>query len=337
VPAAPPFWNATQLGLNGTIQALRELLDANVALAKRADSIGPDEPLFGTGVGLDSLQGLTLLTLIERHFGVTINELDWSVHEIGTLTRLAGCVLNVADEQRRLERSLGGSESWFVEPMGLEDLPQGVRYPHLAIPESIVERYIARYSRPGDLVLDPFAGFGSTLVVAERLGRRACGIELDPERHARASARVTKRTSLVLGDARDIGRFGLPAADLCFTGPPFFASDRLLSMDVPALADTYEAYLTDLQVVFRGVRDLLRPGGYLVTQFANLQVEAGFRGAGSPPGLLPLAWDAARVIDPLLPLMRDEIWCIAPGERPGPFSGRHGYFLIFRRPEEPNG
>src|SRR5262249_30585933 len=162
------------------------------------------EPLFGTGVGLDSLQGLSLLMLIERHFGVTINELDWSVHEIGTLTRFAGRILRVADEQRHLEGSLGRSESWFVAPMELEDLPPGVRYPHLAVPELVIERYIRRYSQPGDTVLDPFAGFGSTLAVAQRLGRRACGIELDPERHARASSRLTNGTSLVLGDARDI-------------------------------------------------------------------------------------------------------------------------------------
>jgi hypothetical protein len=101
-------------------------------------------------------------------------------------------------------------------------------------------------------------------------------------------------------------------ADLCFTGPPFFASDRLLRMDVPALADTYEAYLADLQLVFSAIRERLRPGAYVVAQFANLVVDQGFRSADSPGGLMPLAWDAARAIDRLMPLVREEIWCIAP-------------------------
>jgi acyl carrier protein len=325
--------NALELGRQGTIEALRRILAANFSLERPAAEIGEDEPLFADGVGLDSLQGLTLLTLVEQRFNVIINEIDWSVHQIGTLSRIADCVVGLADEQQRLEYSLGASDSWFLAPMDLEDLPQGMRNPHLAMPESVVERYINRYSRHGDTVLDPFAGFGSTLSVALRLGRKACGVELDPERHAYAAARLPAGTQLIHGDARDIGTFDLPAVDLCFTGPPFFSSDRLLNMiGVPDLSETYDAYLADLRNIFTAVCDRLRPGGFLVTQFANFVVRPGFRGEGSHEGLLPLAWDAARALDPLIPLVRDEIWCIAPGERQSPFAGRHGYFLIFRKP-----
>ncbi len=46
-------------------------------------------------------------------------------------------------------------------------------------PESLLERIVLLGSSPGDLVLDPFMGSGTTGVVAKRLGRNFFGIELD--------------------------------------------------------------------------------------------------------------------------------------------------------------
>lgn len=48
-------------------------------------------------------------------------------------------------------------------------------------PVELVERAIRNSSRPGDVVLDPFGGSGSTLIAAEKSGRRARLIELDPK------------------------------------------------------------------------------------------------------------------------------------------------------------
>jgi site-specific DNA-methyltransferase (cytosine-N4-specific) len=48
-------------------------------------------------------------------------------------------------------------------------------------PEALVEPCIKAGSREGDTVLDPFAGSGTTLAVARRLGRKAIGIELQPD------------------------------------------------------------------------------------------------------------------------------------------------------------
>jgi site-specific DNA-methyltransferase (adenine-specific) len=53
-------------------------------------------------------------------------------------------------------------------------------------PEALPEWFIKLFSKPGDLVLDPFAGSCTTLRVAKRLNRRSIGIELQSEYCTRA-------------------------------------------------------------------------------------------------------------------------------------------------------
>lgn len=49
-----------------------------------------------------------------------------------------------------------------------------------SFPEIVPERFILQHTKPGDLVLDPFCGAGTTCRVAQTLGRRFIGIELLP-------------------------------------------------------------------------------------------------------------------------------------------------------------
>jgi site-specific DNA-methyltransferase (adenine-specific) len=58
------------------------------------------------------------------------------------------------------------------------------------MPERLLERIIRCCSNPDDVVLDPFAGSGSTLIVAKKLGRRWLGVEVSPEYVRHADARV---------------------------------------------------------------------------------------------------------------------------------------------------
>jgi site-specific DNA-methyltransferase (adenine-specific) len=54
------------------------------------------------------------------------------------------------------------------------------------MPEQLLGRIIRVSSNPGDVVLDPFAGSGTTLAVAKKLGRQWIGCELSEE-YVRAS------------------------------------------------------------------------------------------------------------------------------------------------------
>ncbi|MFQ3582576.1 MAG: site-specific DNA-methyltransferase [Chloracidobacterium sp.] len=63
--------------------------------------------------------------------------------------------------------------------------------PHRAVfPEAIVAEFIELLTRPGDVVLDPFLGAGTTAVVAKKHDRRYLGFEINPEYCAYARHRV---------------------------------------------------------------------------------------------------------------------------------------------------
>lgn len=49
------------------------------------------------------------------------------------------------------------------------------------MPLTLARRCIRITSRPGDTVLDPYAGSGTTLLAARELGRNWAGVELKPE------------------------------------------------------------------------------------------------------------------------------------------------------------
>jgi len=59
-------------------------------------------------------------------------------------------------------------------------------------PEALLHRVILAATRPGDVVLDPFFGTGTTGAVAKRLGRRFIGIERDEEYAQAARTRIAK-------------------------------------------------------------------------------------------------------------------------------------------------
>ena len=58
-------------------------------------------------------------------------------------------------------------------------------------PVSILKPLIAAFTQPGQLVLDPFAGSGSTLAAAQILGRRYIGIDIDAQHYRTANNRMT--------------------------------------------------------------------------------------------------------------------------------------------------
>jgi site-specific DNA-methyltransferase (adenine-specific) len=71
------------------------------------------------------------------------------------------------------------SDTWFVSRV-CGTFKERVDHP-CQMPEAVLDRIIRVATNPGDVVLDPFAGSGTTLAVAKKLGRRYLGVELSEQ------------------------------------------------------------------------------------------------------------------------------------------------------------
>jgi site-specific DNA-methyltransferase (adenine-specific) len=89
---------------------------------------------------------------------------------------------------------IGGKAKFYVHTRaraGQPGGPGGTQAPHPTTkPLPLMLELVADFSYPGDLILDPFAGSGTTAIAALMLGRRFVGWERDGNYHAIATRRI---------------------------------------------------------------------------------------------------------------------------------------------------
>lgn len=102
-------------------------------------------------------------------------------------------------------------EHWLPNPRGAKpkdviDIPttcngMGEKTPHTTQkPEELVRKFVLASSNPGETVLDPFSGSGTTLVVAEQLGRKWLGCEINAEYNGWAIERLEHVNKMAVND-----------------------------------------------------------------------------------------------------------------------------------------
>ena len=200
-------------------------------------------------------------------------------------------------------------------------LPPDLTDEDIRFAPSLVEHFVAEYTQPGDTVFDPFCGFGTTLFVAEAMGRVGCGIELLPERVAFMREQLNDPSAIHQGDTRRLSALDLPPFDLSITSPPYRTRDDHPQNPLDGYrseGESYEQYLDGLAAIYAQVRELMNPEALVVIEAANLRIDGR---------VTPLAWDIARAVSTVL-RFQGEI--VVEWDHYG-FGYDHSYCLLFRR------
>ena len=199
-------------------------------------------------------------------------------------------------------------------------LPAEFRDQDLRYADDLVATFVQRYTRPGDVVLDPFAGYGTTLIVAEAMGREPYGVEYDARRTSYIRSQLRRPDRIVHGDSRRLLEYPIPPCDLAMTSPPFMAREDpenpLANNGAPGAS--YDAYLRDIQRIYAQVRQRMKPEARAVLEVSNLK---------EPAGVTTLAWDIARAVGAVL---RFEGEVVIGWDRPS-YGYDHSYCLVFRK------
>lgn len=76
-----------------TFMRVAEILISTLHLNKTVEELDPDTPLFGTGLGLDSVDAVVIIVELESKFGITIDEEEGKL-ALRTINSLVDLVLN---------------------------------------------------------------------------------------------------------------------------------------------------------------------------------------------------------------------------------------------------
>lgn len=152
-------------------------------------------------------------------------------------------------------------------------------------PHALVEHVLETHTEPGDCVLDIFAGYGTTLTVAERLDRIPYGIEYESDLVDRIRDYLSQPEHIRHGDVLELDSSWFPPIDCCFTSPPFMErQDDRDPFQNYAGESTYDDYLDDIESAFSRLDTVLAPGGRVVIDVANMKQQER---------VTTLAWDVA--------------------------------------------
>jgi len=139
---------------------------------------------------------------------------------------------------------------WDFSTQNYGDRPHGDNKYSGVTPAFVIWNLIQRYTKEGDLVVDPMCGSGTTIDVAKELNRRVIGYDIAPY-----------RDDIIQNDARKIPLED-NSVDFVFIDSPY--SDNIKYSDHPAdigkISCEKEKFFAELEKVAQEICRILKPG-----------------------------------------------------------------------------
>lgn len=174
--------------------------------------------------------------------------------------------LNIVDEKPPFETTT----LWDYPRQSYGKKPKGDNKFQGVTPAFIIWNLIQRYTKPGDLVVDPMAGSGTTIDVCEEEGRRCIGYDINP-----------KHPKVIKNDSRKIP---LPdnSVDMVFIDSPYgdnvnYSDDP---QDIGKISAEDPKFYEELEKVAIEIKRILKPGKVLGWLIGDQWVKGKFTPVG---------------------------------------------------------
>ncbi len=154
---------------------------------------------------------------------------------------------------RNIEPELISTTLWDFPTQNYGDKPHGDNRFNGVTPAFVIWNLLQRYTKEGDLVVDPMAGSGTTIDVAKELGRKVIGYDIAPYRN-----------DIIQNDARKIP-LADNSVDFIFIDSPY--SDNVNYSDHPdcigKISCEKEEFFDELEKVAKEIYRILKSGKYI--------------------------------------------------------------------------
>ena len=203
-------------------------------------------------------------------------------------------------------------KSWFSINGRLKKISyKGESY--FRFPEELAGVVLNTYSKKGNWIIDPFAGFGTTIHVAQNMKRNAIGFEIEEDRAKFANKGLEEPNRVIYTPIEKLADYDLPKFNLLFTSPPY--------VTVNLEDDPWgESYFEDMKSIFKKIKKTLTKEATVIVEVSNIRTKDGFR---------PLAWQLGELLSKIFVFQGEVIRVNSSKTEAGP-GFDHSYLLVYK-------